>query len=95
MQKGDGGCFIVASSTACRPLGTKAIRSELVGVSLGLVRARGVSLGLGAATIMARGTLAHIAPAAPLPSVNWQRGSGNAGSRGVAAQHQAAPVKLV
>jgi alkylation response protein AidB-like acyl-CoA dehydrogenase len=33
--------------------------SELAGVSLGLVGAMGVSLGLGAATIMARGTLAQ------------------------------------
>jgi alkylation response protein AidB-like acyl-CoA dehydrogenase len=51
-SKGLGGMAAQASAAAL-------ITSELAGVSLGLVAAIGVSLGLGAATIAARGTLAQ------------------------------------
>jgi alkylation response protein AidB-like acyl-CoA dehydrogenase len=54
-KKGGGGLGDLGGQASAAAL----ITSELAGVSLGMVAAVGVSLGLGAATIAARGTLAQ------------------------------------
>ncbi|MGH3734481.1 MAG: acyl-CoA dehydrogenase family protein [Micromonosporaceae bacterium] len=57
-SKGSGAGFGFGGGAGQETMGL-ILASELAGVSLGMIAAIGVSLGLGAATIMARGTLAQ------------------------------------